>query len=97
MINNGSIAKKVLDDIRFDLTDEKTAVGITAMQSESNTTNIAEDHPTATFRTIDSPAHGSDEPFKPLNLTYSLFKEHPESRSGLRTGRLNLQDSAERG
>ena len=44
MINKGQIAKKVLDDIRSDLTDEKTAVGITAMQSESNTTDIAEDH-----------------------------------------------------
>src|SRR5215813_13952547 len=38
------IAKKVLDDIRFDLTDEKTVVGITTMQGESNTTDIAEDH-----------------------------------------------------
>ena len=34
----------MLDDIRSDLTDEKTAVGITAMQSESDTTDIAEDH-----------------------------------------------------
>ena len=43
-INKGQIAKKVLDDIRLDLTDEKTVVGITTMQSESNTTDIAEDH-----------------------------------------------------
>lgn len=38
------IAKKVLDDIRFDITDEKTIVGITTMQGDSNTTEIAEDH-----------------------------------------------------
>lgn len=38
------IAKKVLDDIRLDFTDEKTVVGITTMQGESNTTDIAEDH-----------------------------------------------------
>ena len=45
------------------------------MQGESNTTDIAEDHQSLSPTAICICAAGSDEPFKPLNLTYSLVKE----------------------
>ena len=52
------------------------------MQGESITTDIAEDHQSLSqpkshsgLRQSGSDSGYSDEPFKPLNLTYSLVKE----------------------
>ena len=43
-INNVPYRQKGARRYPIDSTDEKTVVGITTMQSESNTTDIAEDH-----------------------------------------------------
>ena len=67
-INNGSIAKKVLDDVHPTEKLEHRR-GDHAFAG----VDIAEDRSNRTSRTDLS---GSQRTFEPLNLTYSLVKEH---------------------
>jgi hypothetical protein len=76
--NNGSIAKKVLDDIRSIPPTERLSWG--SRQCRVNRSLRTSRRIISLYRR--QPficAADSDEPFKPLNLTYSLFKELPKT------------------
>jgi hypothetical protein len=53
--NNVPYRQKGARRYPLDLTDEKTAVGITTMQGESSTTDIAEDHQSLSWPTLQAP------------------------------------------
>src|SRR5690242_8378271 len=72
-VDNGSDRQKGARRYPLDLTDEKTAVGITAMQSESKLRTSR--RIIRLYRNRSTCTGYSNEPFKPLNLTYSLVKE----------------------
>ena len=83
------IAKKVLDDIRSISPTKRLSWG--SRQCRVNRILRTSRRIISLYR--NRPAQGaghSDEPFKPLNLTYSLVKELPENFSGFRQVRMRL-------
>ncbi len=80
-INKGQIAKKVLDDIRSIPPTKRLPWG--SRQCRVNR-NYGHRGGSSVFIAADPSGAGhSDEPFKPLNLTYSLFEELPSTSLGL--------------
>ena len=75
------IAKKVLDDIRSISPTKRLPWGSRQCRMNRVTSDIAEDHSNCSSllrrdqNRLTPSSAGSNEPFKPLNLTYSLVKE----------------------
>src|SRR5437764_10412573 len=81
-INKGQIAKKVLDDIRSISPTKRLSWG--SRQCRVNRILRTSRRIICLYRNLpqlqtDRGTGHSDEPFKPLNLTYSLVKELPDS------------------